>query len=268
MPNRIIKESICSSESLNSLSDFQENFFYHLIVNCDDYGRLDARPAILKARLYPLRDRLTFHDIECALQALVTVGCVDVYTVDGKPYLQLPTWEVHQQIRAKKSKFPAKPIECNQRESACNQMIADDSTCPRNPIQSKSESETGTEYEERGADAPPPEPPPPPEDAKRKHGTYGWVRLSDAEYRRLISEFGNETASHYITVVDELAQQTGNKNKWKDWNLTVRKAIRDYWGSGYSQAKGGNGDGAGDTRERSGTGSTGFTPSTGFRKQG
>lgn len=46
MPNRIIKESICTSDTLSRLSDFQENFFYRLIVSVDDYGRLDARPAI------------------------------------------------------------------------------------------------------------------------------------------------------------------------------------------------------------------------------
>lgn len=129
MPNRLIKDTICTSESLSQLKDFHENFFYRLIVNCDDYGRMDARPAILKAKLYPLRERLTLRDVEDALQALAAVGCVERYEVDGKPYLQLPTWGVHQQIRAKKSKFPAPDI-------ICNQMISDDIKCTRNPIQS------------------------------------------------------------------------------------------------------------------------------------
>ena len=69
---------------------------------------------------------------------------------------------------------------------------------------------------------------------KNKHGEYGWVKLSEAEYQRLITEYGEETVKLYISVVDESAQQTGNKNKWKDWNLTVRKAIRDKWGHGYN----------------------------------
>lgn len=107
MPNRIIKESICTSDTLSALNDFQENFFFRLIVSVDDYGRLDARPAILKAKLYPLRDRLTQKDIEGALKALADVGCVEVYEVDGKPYLRLPTWEVHQRVRNKRSKYPA-----------------------------------------------------------------------------------------------------------------------------------------------------------------
>lgn len=36
MGNRIIKESICSSPTIDQLSWFEEAFFYRLIVNCDD----------------------------------------------------------------------------------------------------------------------------------------------------------------------------------------------------------------------------------------
>ena len=56
MPNRILKESICTSDEIETLSAFQETFFYRLIVNCDDYGRMDARPKILASKLFPLKD--------------------------------------------------------------------------------------------------------------------------------------------------------------------------------------------------------------------
>ena len=36
MPNRILKESVCTSDSVNKLSWFEEVLFYRLIVNCDD----------------------------------------------------------------------------------------------------------------------------------------------------------------------------------------------------------------------------------------
>ena len=36
MPNRIIRESICTSDSIDKLSWFEEVLFYRLIVNCDD----------------------------------------------------------------------------------------------------------------------------------------------------------------------------------------------------------------------------------------
>jgi len=159
VPNRIIKESICSSGSLDGLSDFEENFFYKLIVNCDDYGRFDARPSILKARCYPLRDSLRLNLIEDALLQLERAGCVEVYTVDGKPYLRLPSWELHQQIRAKKSKYPAPDgfgLPTRQSDSNGNQLISDDSICPRNPIQSESKTKnTSRAREDCEPDYPP-----------------------------------------------------------------------------------------------------------------
>ena len=135
MPNRILKESICTSDSLDQLSAFQEIFFYRLIVNCDDYGRMDARPKILATRLFPLKS-VRAQDITAALQALSSVELVNLYTVGGKPFLQMKTWERHQQIRAKKSKYPAPEAEKKKPDINCNQMISDDSKCPSNPIQS------------------------------------------------------------------------------------------------------------------------------------
>lgn len=128
MPNRLLKESICESEEIDRLTWFQEVLFYRLIVKCDDYGILDARPKILKAKLFPLKDVAESH-LTSALNALSTAGLVRLYESEGRPYLQLVTWHVHQQIRAKKSKYPTPDINCNQ-------MISDDIKCSRNPIQS------------------------------------------------------------------------------------------------------------------------------------
>ena len=130
MPNRIIKESICSSDSIDQLTWFQEVFFYRLIVNCDDYGRCDARARILNARLFPLKT-VSDKDIAKALESLRAAGIVYLYLVDGKPYLQLRTWERHQTIRAKKSKYPspehmeACELNAQTSEIICKQMHAD-----------------------------------------------------------------------------------------------------------------------------------------------
>ena len=147
MPNRILKESICTSDSIDSLSEFQEIFFYRLITACDDYGRMDARPRILAARLFPLRN-ITPDRVEAALSALADEDLITLYTVSGKPYLQMRTWDKHQQVRAKKSKYPS-PDDINDSDNAnfCNQMISDDYKCPRNPIQSESESISESESE-------------------------------------------------------------------------------------------------------------------------
>lgn len=107
MPNRIIKESIARSEKINELTDFQFRLWVHLVTYVDDYGRGDARPAIIRGSVFPLRERITNKDIEKGLADLAGAGCVGLYKVDGKPYLYFPNWEEHQRVRTKVSKCPA-----------------------------------------------------------------------------------------------------------------------------------------------------------------
>lgn len=125
MPNRIIKESICTSDSIDGLSWFEEAFFYRLIVNCDDYGRFDGRPAVIKSRLFPLKDNVTAKSVEAAIQKLASVELVALYEFEGKPYLHLPTWDKHQQVRAQRSKYPAPEDGTYTSDINCNQMKSD-----------------------------------------------------------------------------------------------------------------------------------------------
>lgn len=145
MPNRIIKDSIRTSDTINSLGWFEECLFYRLIVSCDDYGRFDGRTAIIKGTCFPLKDSVTVKSLDDALSKLVTAGLVSYYEVDGKPYLSLPTWEHHQNVRAHKSKYPSpeegnmntSEYRCNQMQTNCNQMQSDASENPNpnpNPI--------------------------------------------------------------------------------------------------------------------------------------
>lgn len=106
MPNRIIKESLCDSEKIAALSDFEFRLWIGLITQADDAGRGDARPAIIKGRVFPFRERLSIKDIDAALQELAAKGCVSLYTVDGRPYFLFPGWVKHQRIRDCRPKFP------------------------------------------------------------------------------------------------------------------------------------------------------------------
>lgn len=144
MPNRIIKESICTSDSIDSLGWFDEVLFYRLIVNCDDFGRFDGRLAVIKNRLFPLKENLTLKNVDTAINKLARVGLVCLYEHDGKPFLFLPTWNEHQSIRAKRSKYP-------EPENICKQMISDESKCHRNPIQSNPNPIRESEYESASA---------------------------------------------------------------------------------------------------------------------
>lgn len=144
MPNRIIKESICSSQDIDDLKAEEEVFYYRLWVNCDDYGRFDARTPILKSKLYPLRENMKSSDIKRYLATLISKEMVEIYTVKGIEYGRVVAWEQHQQIRAKRSKYPG----IDEADCIGNHMISDDGICPRNPIQSnpiriQSEYESG-----------------------------------------------------------------------------------------------------------------------------
>ena len=70
----------------------------------------------------------------------------------------------------------------------------------------------------------------PPAPARQKYGSFGWVRLTQEEYTRLLTDLGETEAQRCIAYIDEAAQSTGNKNKWRDWNLVIRKCHREGWG--------------------------------------
>lgn len=149
MPNRILKESICASENVDALSTEAEVFFYRLLVQCDDYGRFDARHAVLRSRCFPLRvDRVTEKVISKWLNELVGAGLVWIYTDNERPYLQVTKWEAHQQIRAKRSKFPEPQADA----SNGNQLPANVPVIQSNPIQSESNP---IRESKEGADAQP-----------------------------------------------------------------------------------------------------------------
>lgn len=134
MPNRILKESICRSEEIDSLSWFEEVLFYRLIVTCDDYGRYDGRAKVIKGTCFPLKD-ITEKDIDKALSRLSAVGLVKIYEIQEKPYLQLITWGEHQRIRNQKSKYPEYDPKCDillTIDSKRQQEQANDSNCEQN----------------------------------------------------------------------------------------------------------------------------------------
>lgn len=137
MPNRIIKESICTSEDIAGLSMGAEILFYHLMVKVDDFGVYFGNEQIIKNTCFPLKSsEIKVKQVETWLNELVKAGLLFSYVAeDGKKYVQFTKWAKHQQIRAKKSKYPLF-------DSTCNQLIADDCNSCRNPIQYEIQSES------------------------------------------------------------------------------------------------------------------------------
>ena len=159
MPNRIIKESVWSSEKISALSDFEFRVWVALITLSDDAGRGDARPAIIRGRAFPLRDGVTNKNVESAVRKLASSGCITLYTVGGRCYYCFPTWNRHQRIRDCKPKYPG-PDDSDsspQAEASCGELPQTAADCGLNPIQSESESKYESEgsAEQQAASAPP-----------------------------------------------------------------------------------------------------------------
>jgi len=148
MPNRIIRESITTSESIDCLTAEEERFFCRLITYVDDFGRGDGRAKILLARNFPLKlDQIKVIDIEKWMDSLERTNHIRRYIVDDNPYFYFVNWEKHQTVRNKRSKFPEPVINLKTIENNCDQLNVNTNKCPRYPIQSESESVSISESE-------------------------------------------------------------------------------------------------------------------------
>lgn len=113
MPTRMLREGILSSEPVNALSCHAEIFYRRLMSVVDDFGRFFGKPALIRARCYPLQlERVSELDVVKHLAEVCNSKppLVVVYNVTGKEYLQIINFK--QQVRAKKSLFPPPPDSC------------------------------------------------------------------------------------------------------------------------------------------------------------
>lgn len=120
MPNRIVRDSILSSEQVCSLGWAEEVFYRRLMSIVDDYGRTEANPQLLRSRCYPLQtDDVRTADISRWMAACQKAGLILGYEVAGKRYLEIRKFG--QQQRAA-SKCPDPPSDSD----VCNQVISDE----------------------------------------------------------------------------------------------------------------------------------------------
>lgn len=144
-------------------------------------------------------------------------------------------WRIHNYIqkdRYKETMYKAEKSALEQDQSGAYQLL--DTPCIHSVSRmdsqvrlgegSSDKDSTGKDSvgESKGRKRPTP--------TREQYGEYGWVKLTREEHQRLVSEYGLLEVNRAITYVDESAQSTGNKNRWKDWNLVIRKCIRDGWG--------------------------------------
>ena len=73
MPTRYLKPGICDSASFEAIKlPISETLYYRLLVNVDDFGRMDARASLVKSYCFPLKEKLTSDSVQknaCRLAA-------------------------------------------------------------------------------------------------------------------------------------------------------------------------------------------------------
>ena len=123
MPTRYLKPGVRDSEAIDSLSPQAENLFYRLLVTVDDFGRFDARPAMIKAQCFPIKESISINKCKDLLEELNEKNLIYVYEVAGKLTLMMCKWD--NVPRSKESKYPAPTDSCMQVYADVNQVNTD-----------------------------------------------------------------------------------------------------------------------------------------------
>lgn len=171
--------------------------------------------------------------VRAAMKMFVELQMVDIFddkTIFMNEVQRMIGSETKGAERVRKHRENKKALHCNTIPEKCN-----------TEIEKEKDTEKDIETENNNGDSPePPSAPPRPKKEKpvfKRYGENGWVQLTDEQYNRLIADLGEVETMRCIEYIDESAQLTGNKNKWKDWNLVIRRCSRDGWGLKQKQGR-------------------------------
>ena len=139
MPTRYLKPGVRDSEAIDNLSPQAEILFYRLLVTVDDFGRFDARPAMIKAQCFPIKDSISISKCKDLLDELSNKGLIYIYEVGGKLTFMMCKWD--NVPRAKESKYPAPTDVCVHLHTSVNQLNTD---APLTVTKTKTETVTKT----------------------------------------------------------------------------------------------------------------------------
>ena len=128
----------------------------------------------------------------------------EVYKMTGSETAVAERVRKHRQIKAEKQQM----LQCNTDVTKCN-------------IEKDKDIDKDIEVKENIIN-----------NTKEKNlsfGTYNRIKLTQSQYDKLCKDYNKELIDKMINSLDEYVQSNNNKNKYKDFNLVIRKAIRENW---------------------------------------
>jgi hypothetical protein len=97
---RMIDPMFWDDEDVARLTRDERLLLIGIFNFADDYGHNTAEPRILRKWIFGYDDDLTLEDVATMIEHIVaTCANVEMYWVEGKPYLWLRKWERHQDLR-------------------------------------------------------------------------------------------------------------------------------------------------------------------------
>lgn len=216
----VINHSILTSESVLEMPRDHKLVWIALLLIADDWGRLPDRPKILSMKSTALE--ITPDEFKEGIEAFINDDSIVRYTVqspDGNravTVLQLSNWEEWQR-RLKSRDYPKYPNTDGKIEKTTNPAAL-------KSIENKEkEKEKGKEKINLNKGRPATKRSPPgKKPVKISHGEK--VKLTEKEYEKLVTEFGEQAIKKKI---DDMNEWCGMNDKtYKDYNLAIRKWLR------------------------------------------
>ncbi|SDQ42949.1 hypothetical protein [Pseudoxanthomonas sp. CF125] len=221
MPNRIIRETILTSDKVDELDSSAEVFYRRLLSKVDDYGRYDARPSILRSMLFPLRvDRVREADCTRWMAACQKAGLIALYSHAGKPFLECSNTE-WQKRSPSKYPPPTNANICAQVQTNAHLVVDVD-------------VDVSVVVENQEQVDPPAAPPPSVTETKGKNGSRlpddwklpddwaAWAKLERPDLD--IPKQGEKFADHWQSLPGARARKTDWQKTWRNWIRGERAA--------------------------------------------
>lgn len=144
-----------------------------------------------------------------------------------------------KKVRAAEARWERSGEECKPMHPDANHAPFQSSPFQSSPVHSSPvpscpEKEENTKPLSKGKGVPGAAAPTP--QRKQSFGKYSWVKLSLQEHEALERELGEQELSRCIAYLDEACQMTGNKNRWKDFAVVIRRCAREGWGMDRNRA--------------------------------
>ena len=190
---RMIDPNIWQSEDVSRLSVFARLLLIGMISTADDEGRGRAMPAYLASTIFPY-DTVRTADMENAISEICRNVSVVVYKVNRSRYYAFTNWKKWQRVdKPQASIFPS-PEEGENDSGMIPELLRNDSGLK----EKKRKEEKGKE--EKGRE-------------RARMGEFQNVLLTDEEYGKLASRFGNAASDRAIEELSGYMRSKGREYK-------------------------------------------------------